>query len=388
MAGRNAAGGGSIRKKTVIRNGKEYQYWEARVTVGHDPATGKQIQKSFTAKTQREVREKMNKAAVEVTEGSYKEESRITVKEWADIWLDNYLLQVKPTTKVQYKTVAKNHIISALGRCKLADLKPYMIQKLYNDLSGELSVATVRSVAHILRAMLECAVKNDMIKSNPAVNCVMPKKEKSDIQVLSGDEIPAFLEAVKGNKLELLFKVALFTGMRAGEILGLSWDEIDFDRGEIEIRQQLQLVGKEKMLLSPKSGKSRLLHPAPIVMEFLKAQKKLQDSKRAAAGRYWSEKGLVFTSETGGELSRTAIRIHFKKAVSKIGRPEMRFHDLRHSYAVASIQAGDDIKTIQENLGHSTAAFTMDIYLHVTDHMKVDSSNRMQRYIEQLIREK
>ena len=251
MAGRSAAGGGSIRKKTVIRNGKEYQYWEARVTVGYDPATGKQIQKSFTAKTQREAREKMNKATVEVTEGSYKEESRITVKEWADIWLDNYLLQVKPTTKVQYKTVAKNHIIPALGRCKLADLKPYMIQKLYNDLSGELSVATVRSVAHILRAMLECAVKNDMIKSNPAVNCVMPKKEKSDIQVLSGDEIPAFLEAVKGNKLELLFKVALFTGMRAGEILGLSWDEIDFDRGEIEIRQQLQLVGKEKMLLSP-----------------------------------------------------------------------------------------------------------------------------------------
>ena len=131
---RGAQGSGTIRKKTVKRNGQEYAYWEARITIGRDPGTGKQIQKSFSGKTQKEVREKMQAAAVAVNDGSYQEPSKMTVGEWLDIWARDYLNDVKPFTVVSYKGQIKNHIKPALGAVKLDNLAPHTIQRFYNDL--------------------------------------------------------------------------------------------------------------------------------------------------------------------------------------------------------------------------------------------------------------
>ena len=155
-----------------------------------------------------------------------------------------------------------------------------------------------------------------------------------------------------------VLRVDLFTGMREGEVLGLQWSCVDFGRGTITIEKQLsrlQVKGEEYRFTSPKNDKPRTIQPAPFVMQLLKRQRRRQSEDRIRAGAAWDDDGfpdLVFTSETGKYLNYQIVLRHLKKAVEAAGLPEKRFHDLRHTYAVTSLQAGDDVKTVQENLGH------------------------------------
>ena len=180
--------------------------------------------------------------------------------------------------------------------------------------------------------------------------------------------------------------VDLFTGMRQGEILGLTWDVIDFDNGTILIDKQLQRkrkTGGEYNLVSTKSNKTRKIAAADAVMQKLKEHKVKQTEMQLRVGAEWNNpNNLIFTNEFGRNYAPTTVYKHLKRIVASIGIPEARFHDLRHSYAVAALQSGDDIKTVQENLGHHTAAFTLDVYGHVSDRMKKDSAARMDNFIK------
>ena len=200
--------------------------------------------------------------------------------------------------------------------------------------------------------------------------------------------ITDFLEAIRGEEYEHLFFVTLFTGMRKGEVLGLTWDCVDFSRGTILIDKQLQRPreGDGKcILVTTKNSKSRKLKPAKEVMNVLYRVKKQQMSWQLQHGAsFQNPMNLVFTHELGEYLNPNTVYNHFKEIVKRIGAPELRFHDMRHSYAVAALQAGDDVKTVQGNLGHATAAFTLDVYGHVTDQMKEESANRMERFIQRV----
>ena len=134
--------------------------------------------------------------------------------------------------------------------------------------------------------------------------------------------------------------------------------------------------------MSPKNERKRVIVPAAFVMELLRRHKVEQMKQRLSVGEGWEDSGLVFTDNIGHHLSQTLVYRDFKNIVASIGRPDARFHDLRHSYAVAAIRAGDDIKTVQENLGYATAAFTFDVYRHVTNQMKQASAERMNAYIQ------
>lgn len=194
-----------------------------------------------------------------------------------------------------------------------------------------------------------------------------------------------FLKAIQGHPHENLYKITLFTGLRQGEVLGLTWDCVDFANSKLTIRQQLrreQQKGGQYYFSSTKNGKIRVLALAPSVLEMFKAQRKAQDQKARKAKSLWEENNLVFSNETGGVLSYRTVYDCYKRIVKNIGIPTARFHDLRHSYAVAAIRAGDDIKTVQQNLGHHAASFTLDIYGHVTEQMKQDSASRMEQFIK------
>ena len=156
MAVKAASGAGTIRKKTVTRSGKEYTYWEARVTIGRDPGTGKQIQRSFSGKTQKEVREKMQAAAVSVNEDTYTEPSKMTVGQCLDIWQVDYLGGLKPFTVASYRTQIKNHIMPAFGAMKLKALDAHTIQRFYNRLT--LSPKTIKNIHGVLHKALQRAV--------------------------------------------------------------------------------------------------------------------------------------------------------------------------------------------------------------------------------------
>ena len=388
---RAAQGSGTIRKKTIIRNGQTYTYWEARLTVGYDPGTGKQIQKSFSGKTQKEVREKMQAVAVSVNKGTYKEPSKMTVGEWLDIWLRDYLGSVKPMTELNYTQHVRNHIKPALGSIKLDVLTAPMIQSFYNELSrpkntkDALSSKTVRCIHGILHKSLQQAEKVGYIRSNPTEACELPKIVRKEIKPLDSESIRSFLKAIEGHRFETLFILTLFTGLRRGEVCGLTWDCVDLEGGSMFVNKQLQNIPGEPgnfRLVSSKNGKGRHIALPSSIITLLRHHKAHQGELRLQAGSLWEDAGFVFTDEVGHHLSPNTVYHNYKRVVESIGLPNARFHDLRHSYAVAAIQSGDDIKTVQGNLGHATAAFTLDVYAHVTDEMKKASADRMETYIK------
>lgn len=381
---RNAQGGGTIRQR---KDGR----WEARFTVGRDPGTGKQIQRSVYAATQKEVQLKLRQALASVDAGTYVEPSKMTVSQWLEAWLAEYTGDVKPYTKRAYATNIKKHIIPALGALRLEKLTPLQVQKFYNECMREpksLKPKTVKNIHGVLHSALKQAVMNGLIRSNPTESCTIPRIERMEIKPFDDAAEKSFLKAIEGDKYERLFIVDLYTGMRKGEILGLRWSDIDFDQGTITIAKQLQVEpfkGGRYYLAPLKNDKERIITPAPYVMQILREQRRHQNEARLLAGSAWEEgdiPGLVFTNETGKHLCHQTIGTRYKKLVKAAGLPDARFHDMRHSYAVASIRAGDDIKTVQSNLGHHSAAFTLDTYAHATAQMKKESADRMQAHIQ------
>lgn len=394
MPKKAASGTGTIRKKTVTRNGKEYTYWEARYTEGVDPGTGKQIQRSISGKTQKEVAKKLKAATAAIDAGTYTAPSKMTVGEWLDIWTRDYLGGVKPFTVRSYTDQIKNHIKPALGAVKLEALNTHTIQGFYNGLGAEkdgkpgLSPKTVKNIHGVLHKALQQAVAVGYIRFNPAEYCTLPRVIKKDLAPLDEVQSKEFLQAIRGQRFETLFTVTLFTGLREGEALGLTWDCVDFAKGTILVNKQLQREKKKNgaYVFAPlKNDKVRMITPAPWAMQVLRTQRAKQSEQRLKAGPLWEDSGLVFTNEIGHHLAIHTVYKDFKKVAAAIGRPDARFHDLRHSYAVAAIRAGDDIKTVQGNLGHATAAFTLDVYGHVTDQMKQASAARMEGYIKDVL---
>lgn len=387
MARKAAAGSGTIRKKTITRNGKEYTYWEARYTAGFDPGTGKQIQRSISGKTQKEVSQKLKAATAAIDAKTYTAPSKMTVGQWLEIWTAEYLGGVKPLTVSSYKTAVKIHITPGLGAIKLEALDAHTVQGFYNSLRNQkqLSPKTIKNIHGVLHKALEKAVANKYIPFNPADSCELPRMGKKEIQPLDDNQISAFLKAIKGHKYESLFTIALFTGMRESEALGLTWDCVDLTKGTILINKQLQVVKGshgEYALAPTKNSKGRTLTVAPFVVSVLKRVKHRQLENRLRYGECWTDSGFVFTDDLGAHLKHVTVYKAFKRIVTDMGFPDTRFHDLRHSYAVASIRSGDDIKTVQENLGHATASFTLDVYGHVTEQMKQESAARMEQFIK------
>lgn len=386
MAKRAAQGAGTIRKKTVVRKGKEYTYWEARITTGRDPGTGRQVQRSFTGKTQKEVREKMQAAAVAVNTGSYVTPQKMTVGQWMDTWAADYLGAAKPATVTIYKNNIKNHIKPALGAVGLSDLHPHMVQTFINGL--ELSPASVRLAYKVLHMALEKAVKLEYIPKNPAAGSELPKLEQKEIHPLDDQQVAALLNAAKGGDIEYLIIVALFTGCRLSELLGLTWDAVNFKQGTITINKQLARPEHRGVtpFISPKNGKPRTISLAASVMATLKRQQRRQIEQQLKAGPLWDNMyHVVFSTEIGEPLDQWKAEKEFSAVLEAAGLTGIRFHDLRHSYAVNAIRAGDDIKTIQGNLGHASATFTLDRYGHFTERMKQDSATRMEGFMKNVL---
>ena len=248
------------------------------------------------------------------------------------------------------------------------------IQQFYNKLGTEISSKTgkplsaksIRNIHGILSKCLNVAVYQGLIKSNPCDRVTVPKVVKAEIEPLTEDQQKDFLKAVADHRYRVLFTTMLFTGMRISEAIGLTWDCIDFQKGTLKIYRQLQ--------------------------KRLKKQKTQQKIDRLAAGELWQgfqtveeqETAFVFIDDLGNHLKQDTVRSDFKAVCEEIGTPETRVHDLRHTFAVNSLQAGDDFKTVSDSLGHATAAFTLDVYGHVSDEMRKQHAARQQEYIKAL----
>jgi len=311
----------------------------------------------------------------------------MTVAQWLDVWQAEYLGGVKPNTRYLYSRVIANHVAPALGAVRLQALRPHDVQKFYNTMlrERELSPKTIKNVRGIFHSALKQAVLLGYLPQNPSDNINLPRVERTEIQPMPESVLPAFLQAIEGHKHSALFFLAVFTGMRSGEMLGLTWDCVNFTRGIITVKQQLirQRGAGVYSLVPPKNDRPRTITPARDVLAVLRGVKLQQKQAAQAAGAAWNNPhNLVFTSPLGGHLCSQRVHKHYKRIVAELGYPDLRLHDLRHTYAVNALRWGDNIKTVQGNLGHHTAAFTLDTYMHVTEEMQQDSADRMQQLIE------
>lgn len=385
---RAAKGTGSIRKTSLISNGKKYEFWQARYT---DPSTG--IQHATTGKTQKEVAQKMIEALNDINQGCYISPSKLTLGEWLDTWLEVYVApSVKPYTTDSYRSACRVHIKPVLGKIKLSALSTLQIQRFYNQLLQDgLSPKTIKNINGVLHKAINQAVRIGELKFNPVDACDLPKVYKKEIAPLEQDDIRRFVAALQGHRHETLYAVTLFTGLRQGEVLGLTWDCVDFERCTLYINKQLQKtqkVGGDYVLVPTKNSRSRLITVAPFVIRLLQRRQKEQEKERLTAGDAWSNPDrLVFTNGIGSHLVHITVYKEFKEIVRALGYENARFHDLRHSYAVAAIESGDDIKTVQANLGHATASFTLDVYGHASQRMRQRSADRMEQYIQDILRD-
>lgn len=381
---RAPAGAGSVSQRSSDK------LWQGSITIGMNPATGRPMKKYIYAQSEKECVKKLRALQAAVDAGTYQEPSKMTVGQWMDMWTADYLGAVKPGTVESYKYHVEKNIKPALGNAKLQKLAPHHIQSLYNDLQrkGGLSPKTIKNLHGVLHKAFKQAAALGYIQRNPADSVVLPRIEKAEMQTMQEGDLLRFLQAIAGHQFEHLFFVTVFTGMRRGEVMGLTWDCVDFERGLITVNKQLVRnrsgEGDSYILASTKNDKPRRITPAPAVMARLRAEQEHQREMCALSGPMWAgnPSNLVFTTPFGKFQSPLTVYHKYKKLLADNGLPELRFHDLRHTYAVNALQSGDDIKTVQGNLGHHTAAFTLDTYGHVSEKMQRDSADRMEQFIQ------
>ena len=386
-SGRAAAGSGTIRQRPD-------GLWEGRFTYIDD--LGAKKRRSIYAPTQKECRQKLTAALRDVDTCGYKPPQRMTVGEWLDEWVNTYCVGLKPRTIDSYEAQIKNRIKPYIGTVQLAALTNTQVQRFCNQLhKGDsthkpLAPKSVKNIHGILHKAMEQAIAAHQIQYNPCDRIRLPKAKKPELRPLMDEDVTNFLSAIKGDRFETLFILDLFSGLRQSEILALQWCDIDFDNGLITVRRQLQRDRKTGggayiFLDETKNGKARTVSIAPSIVSLLKRQQVKQAEWRLAAGPMWSNPhNLVFTDEVGGHLKHNTVVNHFKAAVKKIGCEGTRFHDMRHSYAINALQNGDSPKEVQEQLGHYSSAFTMDVYADVSATMRRASQDRMERYIKKV----
>jgi len=387
MAGKRGNNEGSIRQRPDGR-------WEARVTIGTNPGTGKPERRSIYGKTQAEVRKQMTQILNALDTGTYQRPDKTTVSKWMEEWIDTFCAnKVKPLTLASYRGIIKNHINPRIGSLELQSVRGLHIQRLYNDMTEKGSSGkTVKNVGAILHKAFTVAIKQGILQSNPCDGAELPKVEKHEITPLADDEIPAFLNALNDEPMGNAYALCLLAGLREGECLGLSWAQVDFKRKRITISQQLQKEKKKgaQYYIAPttKSGKPRVIEPPAIAFEYLRAEQTHQLENRLRAGSEWTNPhNLVFTNEIGEHYRIFTFYSRFKRIAASIGRPDARPHDLRHTAATVAIASGADIKSVQDMLGHATASFTLNVYAHTSEQMMKDTASRVQGYYDSIGRQ-
>lgn len=378
MAGRRGNGEGCIRQK---QNG----YWEAIITIGYD-SKGKQLSKYFTAKTRAEVATRMNDYIVEVRKGTYIEPSKQTLAEWLDYWYENHVVdKVKVKTRCDYESSIRCYIKPHLGGIKLTELKGMQVQKFYNYLlekgslrkKGGLSPKTVRNIHVALRMAMEQAVKDDFIAKNPLNAVTLPKQNKVPPKALTPEEQKNLEKQCSEHPWGMVILLTLYTGMRLGEVTGLTWDSIDFEKNLITINKQLGRIqnfeddAEQKTSLclryeTKTSSSNRIIAVSSVIMAKLKEYKETQDMHRVKFKAVYNDQNMVFCREDGNYIDPKTFNEFFHKMLTKAGIEIKGFHSLRHTFITRALELGIDPKITASIVGHSSIQMTLDTYSHVS----------------------
>ena len=375
MPRRNLNNTGSIRKRSDGR-------YEGRYSAPDG------TQRSVYGLTFTDCQTKLKAAIGAIDGGKWVQPTKLTVADWLNIWLSDYQAHASPRTVAKYKSIS-NQFKSSIGTVKLSKLSAVNVRHMIADLqTNGLTAATIRLYVRIFSSAINCAVEAGLITSNPAHNIKLPTPNPRQFIIIDRTEIPAFIEAAQRTKYSNELITMLLTGLRGGELRGLKWSDIDFDAGTMSVQRQLQPTnGTLERFTPPKYGEIRLLHLPSEEIDVLRAQRRKQAAQRLKSGSWQDNEitsDLVFRQTNGKAHARGTMSRAVTAAGAAIGKPDLKPHDLRHSYAVAALRAGASVKTVQYNLGHKTAKMTLDVYAAYTEDAGKTDAAKLSNYLNEM----
>ena len=334
-------------------------------------------------KTKKEAADALAICKAEVIKGNLTAASDVTVGECLTLWLKDHKKDLQPSTVSGYNVNINNHIIPTLGDVKLKSLKTKQIDALYEELETEkgLSGKTIRYVHNTLNTALKWAVKKKLINFNVCEEAKPPKIKKYRHNLLSLEQMRTLTEYLKGNRYELEIMLAMHLGLRRGEVLGLKFSDVDFDRKELYIQRQVSTVKdttekkRSKKYYDIKCLKSdsseRVTGINDTLIRLIKERRGYIELQRRRLGELYDDLDLICCNDDGGILSPQTLYHAFKRIIKECGLPDVRLHDLRHSYATLCVDRGIPIKIISKSLGHSSIAITEQVYADSIEKNKI-----------------
>ncbi|MCZ2805748.1 site-specific integrase [Modestobacter sp. VKM Ac-2983] len=305
-------------------------------------------------------------------------------------WLEDWSTKALPASDRRqatidlYATIARKHLVPALGTRPLDRIRPSDVEALIvSKRTAGLAPSTVRTIYTVLRAALDITVRDGLLGRNPAAAVRRPAVERQDAAFLTVDDAHRLLDSMRGERLEPLFRLMLATGLRRGEALGLHWSDVDLDGGTLRVRWTLTRTSKGLQLGEPKTEKSRRSVPLPrSTVAALRAHRQQQATEQLAAGEAWRDSDLLFTTEVGTPLEPRNVLRRFETLAERAGLRDVHLHTLRHSAASFLLAAGTHTKVVQEHLGHSSYAITADIYSHVAPEQRREAADRLDEALD------
>ena len=360
MARRRAHGEGTI---FLTDRGR----WRADVSLGYD-AEGKRVRRTLYGRTQKEVRGKLDVLKQQQAAGMLTD-TKLTVKDFLERWLGEKERQVKPRTAELYGEQIDRYLVPALGSTKLGKLSPMQVQTMVGNLGDSVGVPTANKVRKLLYGALKQAVRWQLVPRN-VCEAVDPLKERPrEMSLWTPGEAVRFLEATRPHRLYAAFYLLMATGLRRGEVLGLTWADLTGDR--LYVRRSYTVIGGKPAWSTPKTQKGvRFVVLPQDALAVLEGHRKQQEAERAFLGSAWLGGGFMFTHEDGrpfppGTLHKLWLRL---QADAKV--PTVRLHDLRHLHVSLLVKQGFDPRAIADRVGHTDPAFTMRRYAHMFEEQR------------------
>jgi integrase len=367
MAKRRGNNEGSLYQR---KNGS----WRAQITL-----CGKRL--AYSAKTRKECQGWLKKTISQIDDGMTYASTGITLEAHMSSWLSSIRRSVRNTTWTQYERATRIHINPFFGKKKVRDLRTEHIQALYNSLlENNIGVYAVLKVHDVLQSALTQAVRMGIISRNPATFAIRPKRPSKEMKIYDESQVSRMLVAAKDHRWEALYNLAVTTGMRQSELLGLKWVDVDWRQNSIQVERQLLRTdageGIHFAQLKTKNSR-RMIALGKKTADILRAHNEKQHAKRQAAGDNWVEHGLIFTNSFGGPINHSNLRRNYIQLLKDAGLPHIRFHDLRHTAASLLLNHGIPVIIVSRRLGHAKPSITLDIYGHLVPSMQNEAAELM-----------
>lgn len=366
--------------------------WEVCLDVGTD-ATGKRIRHFESVKgTKKAAQQRLAELLVSIEQGSYVKPKRISLGEWLNEWLNGYVkTNCSPRTLDGYRSILERHLIPNLGMIPLSQVQPQHIQQYYaralsdgrTDGKGALSSRSVLHIHRVLFQALNYAVRQGLLIRNPAQLVDPPRAKKSKMKTLIPQEVSMLLNVAQDTHYYPIIHTAVKTGLRQAELLGLRWRDLDLDLVSLSVTQVLYKRRGICQFKEPKSEHSRRrLGLSPSLALFLREYRTERETECLLLGKLLSEDDLVFGNVDGTPIDPGTLTHNFARIARRAGLPGTRFHDLRHTFASLMLLAGIHPKIVSEALGHSSVAFTLDVYSHLVPGLQEAAGKRLDEVLE------